>query len=69
MDNPDSEVLELLARDVPADGRLKEFAYRLRMLAAQAGIAADRATGDAASPHRRRAAILTTLADRYDPTA
>lgn len=56
VENPDPDVVELLTRD--ARPVSDELAYRVRMLAAQADIAADRGEPGA----RRRAEVLRTLA-------
>ncbi|WP_433378388.1 hypothetical protein ACQPZX_11600 [Actinoplanes sp. CA-142083] len=63
VNNPDVDVVQLLASSLPDHDGLDVLAPRLRMLAAQAGIAADRAADPAdRDRHRRRATILRELA-------
>lgn len=72
MDNEDVEVLELLAGAVQPSDDLQRLGPRLRMMAAQARIASNRAAtvadGPLADRQRARATALTGLADRFDPT-
>ena len=61
LDDGDPEVIRMLAGELSSIDGLRDSAQRIRMLAAQARHAAERSDGDR---DRRRAAILTELADR-----
>lgn len=71
VDNPDVDVLHLLARGVQPDDALARLEPRLRMLAAQAEHAASRLTAQgettAAVREQHRSAVLRGLAVRFAP--
>lgn len=61
LDDGDPEVIRMLAGHLPTTDGLRDAATRIRMLAAQARQAAERSGDDR---DRRRAEVLTELADR-----
>jgi hypothetical protein len=71
LDNPDIEVVQIIANAAPPADDLQQMGLRLRMLAAQANIASQRATAtdgsELAHQQQRRATVLTELANRFDP--